>query len=184
MTDREDDVPLAEVIRHPSAIDQPLRSFHNEREAALDELPVRTERDKPSDCDHRRTWVNEAARTLTCRDCDCAVDPISTLAQLARNREFYVTQARWLRNDLDRVRRELTDLERQERNAKARIRNARKRRDDEHALIAAATAGVAVGGYRPWEQLNDEQRRVVLEKVRTVVEAYAGALEHPAEEVA
>lgn len=180
MDHTEDDVPLAQVIPHPSAGE--LNRQQNEHVDALEQLPVRhTPRPAYDACRHKRTWIDTGARKLTCRDCDVEVDPIDVLSMLAGDREFYVNQARYLRRDVKRVTAELRELERQERNAKSRIRNARKRRGDRHALVAAAQAGVATGGYRQWDELSDGQRGVVLDKVRTIVEAYAGALEHGAD---
>lgn len=181
MTDYMDEEMGAEVIPLPSA--DPVNRMNNEREDALDALPVRTKQEHGA-CKHRGTWVSESARTLMCRKCGVPVDPIDALVRLARNREFYANQARWLRGDVERLSREVDELKRQERNAKSRIRSARRRRGDRDALIAAATAGVAINGYRRWEDLGPEQREVVLEKVRLIVEAYAGAFEQLGEEVA
>jgi hypothetical protein len=68
----------------------------NEREAAFDEEPVRIERGVRT-CNHDRSTVNEQARTLTCRDCGVALDPIYVLSRLALKRQEKNTKAR-LRN--------------------------------------------------------------------------------------
>lgn len=166
--------------------------MQNEREAALEELPVRT-RHESRECWHRQhgSFVSEGARTVTCRGCGVALDPIEVLAQIARNREGLVHAGQRLRRERDYLTREVEELKRQERNAKSRIRTARKRRDDREALISAAEqfrsdAGVSmgIGGYRGWDDLNDGQREVVLGYVRQIVEAYAGALDRRSDEEA
>lgn len=156
----------------------------NQRIAALDDLPVRTAHVVGA-CFHNQhgAWINEGARTVTCRGCDVALDPIEVIAWLARDRENLVLRGRSLRREVDDLTIRVDDLKRAEKNAKSRIRKARLRRDDRDALIAAASVrnefgvGIPIGGYRPWENLSDPQRSVVLEKVELIIEAYAGALE-------
>lgn len=111
-----------DVIPFPGSADY----ARNRIAAELDELPVRTDR-SGSGCDHRRIFVNEAARTLVCRDCDVPVDPIEALAKIARDRERYVFTRKQLRSDIERLQERLGRLERDEANAKARIRRAEKR---------------------------------------------------------
>jgi hypothetical protein len=164
---------MADVVQLPSA--DPLVRARNEREAELEELPVRTAPHTRS-CPHRRTYVSREARTLKCRDCGVDVDPIETLAELASGHEHLMRSRRYLRGEIDRQREQLDRLKRDERNAKSRIRGARRRRDDRGALIEAAKAAGAIGGYRGWSELSDPQREAVLEKMRAIVEAYAGAL--------
>lgn len=149
----------------------------NEREALLDELPVRTDQTLRA-CFHREhgTKVSEGARTVKCRGCDVDLDPIEVLSWLARDRENLVWQGRRLRNERDYLEQEVEKLKRDERNAKARIRRARTAREDEAALIAAASVASGVGGYRPWDECSEAQQSIVIERVRQVVEAYHGAL--------
>jgi chromosome segregation ATPase len=95
----------------------------NEREAAFDEEPVRIERGVRT-CNHDRSTVNEQARTLTCRDCGVALDPIYVLSRLALNREHLISRGRRLRDEVDHLQERADDLKRQEKNTKARLRNA------------------------------------------------------------
>lgn len=167
-----------------------LERLHNQREAAFEDLPVRTKH-APRTCWHRErgAYVDEAARKVSCRGCGVDLDPIEVLSWIARDRESLVRRDQALRRERDYLEREVERLKRAERNAKARIRTARKRRGDRHALEAAAEqfrseAGVhlGIGGYCGWDRLNDGQREVVLGYVRQIVEAYAGALEHDQDE--
>jgi FtsZ-binding cell division protein ZapB len=178
----DDDDGFGVLIPLPGALH---RKAQNERSQAFDDLTVRP---KPftggkRECDHRRSWVDVRARRLFCRDCEVELDPIDVLGRLASRREHEVRTVLTLRYEIDRLTETKAKLEREERNAKSRIRNARKRRDDRDALIAAAVqfrseAGVSrgIGGYRGWDELNDAQRERVIEYVRQIVEAYAGAL--------
>lgn len=156
--------------------------MQNEREAALEELPVRTKREART-CWHRQhgTFVAESARAVTCRGCGAALDPIEVLAWIAHDRENLVHAGRCLRSERDYLEQEVEKLKRQERNAKARIRRARSRREDAAALEAAVSVGVRIDSYRPWEELNNAQRAVVIERVRLMVEAYHGAFTAEAE---
>lgn len=119
----------ADVIPFPRG---QFEKRENERGALLDELPVRSDRKSLGDCHHDRTTVNEAARTVTCRDCGVAVDPIRTLARLAHNREFLVRQGMMLRSEATHLQKRVDDLNRQEKNTKARLRRA------EHPALAEA----------------------------------------------
>lgn len=150
----------------------------NARDATLDELAIRTQRE-PRSCAHTRSWVDEAARKLKCRDCEVDLDPIDVLATLACRREQLVHHGMRLRSEVEHLSERVEELKREERNAKSRIRNARRSRDDADALRAAAQAGVSIDGYRQWAELSEPQRGVVLDKVRRVIEAYIEAYERP-----
>ena len=160
----------------------PHERAHNDREAALEQEPVRPQR-TPSPCRHDASFVDMRARTVNCRRCGVALDPIDVLHSLAVHRERLIMRGRALRHEVEYLTEQLDRLKRLEVNAKARIRTARKRRDDRHALIAAAEqfrseAGVqmSIGGYRGFDDLSEPQREVVLGYVRQIVEAYRGAI--------
>lgn len=55
---------------------------------AEDDAPMTLD-EKPSweRCEHRRTLVSEEKRTVTCKDCDAAVDPIAYILLLYRQYE-------------------------------------------------------------------------------------------------
>lgn len=169
----------------------PRRQFEgNSREAAHEELPVRTRRglDRKKVCDHNRhgSWVDERARTVTCRGCGIPLDPIAVLTSFARSRESLIDRGRALRQEVDHLTDRVARLKRDETNAKSRIRTARRRRGDRDAIVAAAqakyrsdgrTVSIAIGGYRPWEELSKPQREVVVGYVERIVEEYLGALD-------
>lgn len=111
----------AEVIPFPRG---QFERTANERESRLDTLPVRPEHRSKSKCDHARSWVNEADRTVECRDCGVALDPIRVLAKLADRREWLVRDGMMLRNEATHLRTLVEKLKRDEKNAKARLRNA------------------------------------------------------------
>jgi len=172
-----EDERLADVIPLPRA----LGYAQNEVEAKLDELPVRLS-EKPRACDHRGSVVDASARTLTCRSCGVALDPIDVLSKLARSRESLVSQGVFLRRQVDSLRETVATLERAERNAKARIRNARRRRGDEWAVEVACMAIYDGQHYQRWEALPESLRESRRREFRPGLEAYAAALDEPARE--
>lgn len=157
----------------------------NAREAERDEAPLRLRRPgKEKTCEHRNSWVDVQARRLHCRDCGVELDPYTVLAQIADRRESLIRRAQHYRGEISRLQERVDALTKAEKNAKARIRGARRRRDDRDALIAAASVvpehqvvAVRIGGYQPWEKLGEGQREVVLGYVRLMIEAYHGALD-------
>jgi hypothetical protein len=154
---------------------------HNERDAALEELPVRSKHTALT-CHHRQhgSFVDEGARVVTCRGCGVVLDPIEVLAWLARDREWLVNQGRGLRNERDHLQRQVDELKRQERNAKSRIRRARGRRDDQEPLEQAAVKLAEFVRYpERWDRMNEYQRRELILKAQAIVEVYAAALEAP-----
>lgn len=102
----------------------------NEIEAQLDEIPVRPKkRDymKPPPCRHNRSTVSKEERTVHCRDCGVPLDALDVLASLAWEYERWAQQLVQLRVDVKSLSETLVDLQRQERNAKARVRAARQK---------------------------------------------------------
>jgi hypothetical protein len=171
VNDDEDD-DLAEVIRLPRAFGRD----RNALEAKLDELPVRTkERDysKPAPCKHRASVVDEQARTVECRRCGAELDPIVVLAQLAKHRETLVRQGSMLQHQVDSLLETARKLERAERNAKARIRSARKRAPDDGAVEAAARAVFEARAAIPWSSLDPRRQAEERARVLPALEAYA-----------
>lgn len=163
----------------------PRGQFEQNRvEALFEELPVRSAPYHRT-CDHTRAGatVNAQDRRVHCRACKVELDPISVLAALASNRENLVFAGLRLRREVEHLTERLERLRKDETNAKARIRKARKSLDDLDALRAAASATYAdsdrcirIGGYRAWPELSEPQREVVVGYVRRIVEAYRGAL--------
>lgn len=108
------------VVPFPkSALDR----AQNMGEAALAELPV-LQRHAPRACSHERSWVDPHARTVNCRDCGIALDPIDVLTEIAARRERVVYHGRRMRRAADYLEHEVERLKREERNAKARLKRA------------------------------------------------------------
>lgn len=156
----------------------------NKRESLFDEEPIRSKRDGRS-CWHSQhgVWVDSGTRKVTCRGCGTEMDPIDALAWLASQREQLLSRGLNLRREADDLYVRVEDLKRQERNAKSRIRSARKRGvNDEAIRRALEMSKVRIGGYQPWAELSEPQREVTMEKARLLIEAFFGALDEIADE--
>lgn len=123
---------FAQVIALPSAT--PQARAQNADDAALDALGVRHELTpdgyaKVSHCWHQEypVLVDHKGRRCTCKGCGAELDPYDVLEQVARRNAQVVDQRRRLRHEIARLSERKADLEREERNAKARIRSAKKR---------------------------------------------------------
>lgn len=110
----------ADVIRLPSSINY----GQNEAMAEFDEAPVRSNPTYDS-CRHWRTWIDGPQRRVTCRDCEAELDPYEVLEKLARAHASLIATARRYRAEIQTTSKSLAKLERQERNAKARVKRAR-----------------------------------------------------------
>lgn len=131
----------AEIIPFPKG---QFERAHNERESALDEEPVRIERGSKKHCYHHRSMVNEYDRTLICRDCEAPLDPIHVLARLASSRESLILRGRSLRLEVDGLAASVEKLKRDEKNTKARLRNA------EHPALKEARLALKEGEAAFW----------------------------------
>lgn len=76
-------------------------------------------------CKHLSIEVSEKERTVHCTRCGCAVDPFDHILQCATNGERVVTEIAQLHRRRDELREAVANLEREEKNAKARLRSAR-----------------------------------------------------------
>lgn len=76
-------------------------------------------------CKHSQTQISEANRTLTCRQCGSILDPFEVILDRARNGENIVFEIKALYAKRDELREAVANLEREEKNAKARLRSAR-----------------------------------------------------------
>lgn len=76
-------------------------------------------------CKHRQSQISEAKRTLICLDCGAALDPFEVILERARNGEHIVYEIQSLYAKRDELRESVANLEREEKNAKARLRSAR-----------------------------------------------------------
>jgi hypothetical protein len=78
----------------------------------------------PRPCGHRHVEVDPRERRVLCVDCGVEVDPYVALDMLAQEIERYDWARDSARNEAERARRDLENLRRLERNAKARVRTA------------------------------------------------------------
>ncbi len=76
-------------------------------------------------CKHNQTQISEANRTLVCRQCGSILDPFEVILDRARNGENIVLEIKSLYARRDELREAVANLEREEKNAKARLRSAR-----------------------------------------------------------
>ncbi|OAZ21135.1 hypothetical protein AYK88_20685 [Klebsiella aerogenes] len=76
-------------------------------------------------CKHRAVEVDEQHRLIKCLQCGCAVDPFQYVLQSAIDGEAVVTEIAKLHLRRDELREVVVNLEREEKNAKARLRSAR-----------------------------------------------------------
>ncbi|EDG5334241.1 TPA: hypothetical protein O7Y06_004715 [Salmonella enterica] len=76
-------------------------------------------------CQHIRTTISEVNRTIICDRCGLALDPFELVLDRARNGENIVSEIKSLYARRDALRESVAKLEREEKNAKARLRAAR-----------------------------------------------------------
>lgn len=76
-------------------------------------------------CKHRAIEVDEQHRFIKCLQCGCAVDPFLYVLQCAIDGEAVVKEIEQLHLRRDDLRESVASLEREEKNAKARLRAAR-----------------------------------------------------------
>lgn len=76
-------------------------------------------------CKHRAIKISERERLITCLQCGCAVDPFEYVLRCAMDGEAVVSEISQLHSRRDGLREAVANLEREEKNAKARLRSAR-----------------------------------------------------------
>lgn len=76
-------------------------------------------------CKHRAVEVDEQGRMIKCLQCGCAVDPFEYVLRCADDGEAVVKEIKQLHHRRDELREAVSNLEREEKNAKARLRSAR-----------------------------------------------------------
>ncbi|WP_234262281.1 hypothetical protein [Klebsiella aerogenes] len=76
-------------------------------------------------CKHRAVEADEQHRLIKCLQCGCVVDPFQYVLQCATDGEAVVKEIQQLHNRRDELREAVANLEREEKNAKARLRSAR-----------------------------------------------------------
>ncbi|HCX5071764.1 TPA: hypothetical protein OZT93_000923 [Escherichia coli] len=76
-------------------------------------------------CKHRVIEVCETDRVVRCTKCGCVIDPFEHILQVATDGEHIVTEIEQLHRRRDELRESVANLEREEKNTKARLRAAR-----------------------------------------------------------
>lgn len=76
-------------------------------------------------CKHKAVTVEEDERILRCNQGGSAIDPFEYILQCALDGEAAVTEIEELYARRDQLRESVANLEREEKNAKARLRTAR-----------------------------------------------------------
>lgn len=86
-------------------------------------LTVKKSRHNRFSCRHGHLVVDEETRTIVCTSCKAVLDPFLLFCEMAEGHRHV---AGW-RANLSRLRCELDDLNRQIRNAKARLKRAQRK---------------------------------------------------------
>ncbi|MBJ8931656.1 hypothetical protein [Citrobacter freundii] len=76
-------------------------------------------------CKHQAVEVEELERIIRCLQCGSAVDPFEYILRCAADSEAVVTEIKQLYQRRDELREAVGNLEREEKNAKARLRSAK-----------------------------------------------------------
>jgi hypothetical protein len=76
-------------------------------------------------CKHVQTQISETNRTIVCKQCGVIIDPFELVLDRAKNGENIVAEIKRLYTKRDELRESVANLEREEKNAKARLRSAR-----------------------------------------------------------
>lgn len=117
------------------------------QDATDDDRPLSSAPREPF-CAHRRTELRNSERRVYCRACGREVPAFDVLSDLCRDWERFIEG----RQEAERRRAvalaNLEDLLRDERNAKGRIRNARRRADGEAVALLRALLGAYQRGER------------------------------------
>jgi hypothetical protein len=87
-----------------------------------DESPLRRRRPPGPYCSHRKASIDMPSRKLYCRKCDAELDPYQFLSHIAAHPENWRDSAKADKAAAEQARRELAEVERLLRNAKARLK--------------------------------------------------------------
>jgi len=153
------------------------RRERNLRESEIAELPIGRAPYKLGTCRHEHSVVDVRARTLTCGSCNVPLDPIDVLDRIAYEFAAPLRKAQDAEQRFRDLQASLGRLEREERNAKARVRTARTRalEFDAAAVEAACRAAWGVIG-RDFDAQPDHVQEHSRKNYSAAIEAYIGAL--------
>ena len=82
---------------------------------------------EPRFCRHRAKWIDQASRKVGCSNCGEELDPFNELVSISSEWATYKRAGEEYKKDCLAVQERLVDLQRQERNAKARLKKAENR---------------------------------------------------------
>ena len=88
-------------------------------------LPLRTVKNNKF-CNHHYVYILERERMLKCRDCGSIINPFDFVWEWAISGEIIKNNRKWLLKEVKRLREKVDELKREERNTKARLRNAKR----------------------------------------------------------
>lgn len=78
-------------------------------------------------CQHTHVLVDEQTRSLICKKCNTTINVFDFIMQLATRRERFFQSLEYFREEKEKLTKEVEELERKERNVKARIKRAQKK---------------------------------------------------------
>jgi hypothetical protein len=120
-------------------------------------------------CAHRRARIDGTARRLYCRECEREIDAMDFLIRLANDYGYYVRAREAALAKMQKANRELVDVERRVKNAKARARRAgdglplldlEDRSRIERLLVGSITSAVDAHGSITRANVSSAAKRV------------------------
>jgi len=87
-------------------------------------LPIKPKKHRVP-CDHKHVLAVQQTRMLECQKCKAIIDPFDFLFTWAIHDQHLQRTRKALIVEVERIRKDLTEWERQERNIKARIRRVK-----------------------------------------------------------
>lgn len=124
---------------------------------------------EPGACKHPRATLDVDARRLSCSVCDQTLDPFAWIDALASDWDGYVRRWRLARDRVRDLEKLVADLERQEKNARARVRRreppeakeARLALKEASSVLFDLTSGLGVvAGGKSGARLTVPQERI------------------------
>ena len=76
-------------------------------------------------CRCNRVFVVEDTRMLECQSCGKIIDPFDFLMKEAKQQQLFVFEVSHLKNERDRLQKEVGELKQVKRNLKAQVKRAR-----------------------------------------------------------
>lgn len=106
-----------DIPKRPEATVTKIEAAHD-----VERLPSLHQTALGTSCKHPRLGVDAKTRGVSCQDCDAVVDPVDALLKLAERWDRYRGSILSHRKEIGRLQKQLDDLKRQVKNAKAQLR--------------------------------------------------------------